>query len=414
MFKGLLRMLPALFDCMKKKVFRFFMKKIKLLGPLLRRPSRTLSSYLSLAFLPFAKFVHNTTPNRIGHLLFETDTLLRDPGYQHTISRYTILFLAFPEHIANKAFLEIIHPYVKVIYLPSFLYGFIATHSRVTIPSVDYAVCIEKRSPAFAIQSNSLDRPLFELPMQWRERLSNYLLNKTGIKNAVYVCLHVREGGYSPWDEHLHFFRNATINNYLKTVEYLASHNIFTIRMGDHSMTPAPKHSHLIDYATSRDKSDILDLAIASQCFFWIGSSSGAMLLAAIFRRFICCTNMCLPLMFTATGAPNQIGIPKLFLSRQTNLPVSFREIYASGASEFRIPERFETTPYYLLENTPDDIFDIAREAHLRLTGCWVEPDDYAKLHRMLQNLVPEHSLVYGSSQNCGYAFMKKNLALFL
>jgi len=71
------------------------------------------------------------------------------------------------------------------------------------------------------------------------ENLGKSLLNEMGIKTSQkFVCLVVRDSSYLERDEFSHFdssyhsYRDCNISNYYKACEYLASKDIFVIRMG--------------------------------------------------------------------------------------------------------------------------------------------------------------------------------------
>jgi putative glycosyltransferase (TIGR04372 family) len=95
------------------------------------------------------------------------------------------------------------------------------------------------------------------------------------------VTLHCREAGFSV--NRRHDLRNADIANWLPAVTRLVARGYRVVRLGDRSMTPLPAIAGVIDYATSGQKSDALDVLLPAAAAFHIGSSSGLSLVPLLF-----------------------------------------------------------------------------------------------------------------------------------
>jgi putative glycosyltransferase (TIGR04372 family) len=91
-------------------------------------------------------------------------------------------------------------------------------------------------------------------------------------REAWFVCLHVREGGYKDdWDN----YRNSDIGNYLEAIKEITRRGGWVIRMGDPSMTKLPALERVLDYAHSQFRSAIMDIYLVKECAFCLGTSSG-------------------------------------------------------------------------------------------------------------------------------------------
>jgi putative glycosyltransferase (TIGR04372 family) len=140
--------------------------------------------------------------------------------------------------------------------------------------------------------------------------------------DAWYVCLHVREGGYSKDEIN---FRNSDIENYLDAIKYITSQGGWVIRMGDSSMQKLPSMVQVIDYANHPDRNALLDIFLIKGCDSFIGTSSGMIHVAELFDK---------PMLFTnavsyLNDLPQKIGdliIFKHVKSKSMNRTLSLKE----------------------------------------------------------------------------------------
>lgn len=93
-------------------------------------------------------------------------------------------------------------------------------------------------------------------------------------RDAWFVCLHVREGGYKgDWDN----IRNTNIINYLGAIKEITRRGGWVVRMGDPTMTKLPALERVIDYAHSPNRSAIMDVYLLKECFFFCGHKHGSL-----------------------------------------------------------------------------------------------------------------------------------------
>lgn len=108
-------------------------------------------------------------------------------------------------------------------------------------------------------------------------------------EGAPFVCLHVREGGYHGDASHRQrFFRMA---DYLPAIRAVTDRGDWVVRLGDPSMSPLPPLPRVIDYALSPARTPALDVYLAAQCRFFIGTNSGPMFMPHLFGRPALITN---------------------------------------------------------------------------------------------------------------------------
>jgi len=155
------------------------------------------------------------------------------------------------------------------------------------------------------------------------------------LKDDLFVCLHVREGGYYS-DAETASPRNSSIENYMPIIEEIIASGRWVFRMGDSSMTKLPNLPGLIDYAHASWKSPRIDAYLINGCSYFIGTQSGILGTAYLFSRPVFLTNMYCP--FTALpGTSKDQGIFRHFLDAKTGQEVSpasvFSDKYGPGSS---------------------------------------------------------------------------------
>ena len=118
------------------------------------------------------------------------------------------------------------------------------------------------------------------------------VLEKYGVKDKKFVCLHVRDNHYHN-DLGRREYRNANIDNYIELINFLIEKDYYVFRLGD---KPTPKvnfsNKNFFDLPYSELKSEIMDLFLIKECSFYIGTISGTMDTSYLFKKPTFLTNM--------------------------------------------------------------------------------------------------------------------------
>lgn len=177
--------------------------------------------------------------------------------------------------------------------------------------------------------------------------------------SARIVTLHVRESGFKKaqgGESEVDASRNARIETYLPAVDLLVSRGYRVVRIGDRTMTPVA-WAGLVDLATSRQRTDALELWLMMRSELFIGCDSGPY--CATFLTNTPCL---------AVNVTNIIGgypvhaydryILKRVYDRQRGCILTLREMLTL--------EYFETRTnldrYRVLDNSPDEIREAVEE----------------------------------------------------
>ena len=113
--------------------------------------------------------------------------------------------------------------------------------------------------------------------------------------------------------------------------------------------------SNIIDYATSFDRSDFLDVYLTSKCEFMISSESGINELAVLFRkpRLVVDHYYC---GAYEKYASRVIVLPKKFKNLNTENIISFDEAYKKKLNHVRTPSDVRELGYEVLDNSKYEI----------------------------------------------------------
>jgi putative glycosyltransferase (TIGR04372 family) len=228
-------------------------------------------------------------------------------------------------------------------------------------------------------------------------------------EGAWFVCVHSREGGFVPVGEWQHSYRNSNIVDYAEAMRAIVARGGWCVRVGDATMQPLDPMPGVVDYALSSAKSDWMDVFLCARCRFFLGNTSGLYVLAGIFGRPSVLANMA-PLSCAYSPLPSDISIPKLLMNKQGRI-LSFPDAFADKASEFRSTPEFVFHGLSLIDNTPQEIAELAMEMMDRLDGRLVEEPDDAALQARFRAFIQPHHHSWPPSARIGRAFLRRHRA---
>jgi len=218
--------------------------------------------------------------------------------------------------------------------------------------------------------------PLLKLDPGTRERGRNTLASAGVPRDAWFVCLHVRGAEFFNVHRTLHNALNAQISDYLTAIEEVVQRGGWVVRMGNPKMAPLPPLRNVLDYPHTPIRSDWMDVYLAADCRFFLGTSSGLCYVAQDYGVPCLLTNWWPPAQ--RPWQPGDIFIPKLhrreetgeFLTLQESLQEPFG--YCNSVEYLR-----ESHDLIVVDNDPEDIRAAVVEMFARFAGsdCYCETD---------------------------------------
>lgn len=360
--------------------------------------------------------------NRIGHIFMEP-YFIRNL-FDNSEQRCTILIPA-SKSIANVAALKIIHRYFRIEVCED-MNLFSTLFNNVRSNDVQFRDFIVKkwRSRLWldylkrCADSNDFKPKRFSLTYD-EIRTGLALQERLGIpSDAEIVVLHNREGGYLRKLTY-HSYRDAHVENFIPAIEHLTRRGYWVVRIGDATMVPLPKMPQVLDLPFLPERTDFMDIWFSATCTFFIGNTSGPVLIPFGFGRPRLLVNyipgdVCLP------GHAHDLYIPKLLYSRCLNRYLTLKE--SVEIISYRT-EDYEKRNVDVCENTSGDILDAVQEMLNRIDSRPYITDEMHTLQRQYRYDMKEldqkladsgrHNIINYDLTEIGNKFLKKYPHLF-
>jgi putative glycosyltransferase (TIGR04372 family) len=382
---------------------------------------RTAMSAGWLLLLPITLVLHATgfrritvITDRIGHLAAEIDCFLKERALGRLPKRHWFV-LAPPGRTANRHLIEYWRAHVTIVESPLLcrVLGVMSWWWLMKLDVSHYVVDVSRSAAYYAVSAEWGDRkPVLELWQADRAR-GWQMLESMGVPSGSwFVCLHAREGGYSPADEFVHAHRNSDVLKLIPAIELITSRGGWCIRMGDPSTKPLPPMDRVVDYAHHPARSDWMDIFLCASCRFFVGNSSGLCLVGVVFGIPCALTNM-IPVSTLGCFA-RDISIPKLLQRRAGGHYLPFKEILNSPLADYRLAKLYRDAGIEVEENSAEDIRDLVAEMLDRLQGTFVETGEDRELQRRYMSLFRPGHYAYAAASRVGAAFLRKYKNLLL
>src|SRR3990167_1662657 len=353
--------------------------------------------------------------SRIGHFAGNTELYLceRDAGINVPKERHVDLFY-MDRLICNQ---QLATMWKRLLHVwPSWILGRISRVNRLIPGGTIHEIGHNTQNDRDV--HNLLDRfPAYLSFTPEEDKKGYFALQDIGISDATpFVCLHSRDSAYLDatylhMDWHYHDYLDNNIENYILAAEELTSKGYPVLRMGavveKRLKTISPG---IIDYAANY-RSDFMDIYLEAKCFFYLGSSSGLNAVPMVFRRPRAIANFA-ALEYVSSWSSNDLFIPKKLWLVKENRFMTFREILESGVGRFLKTEQYNRKGLELIENTPEEIKDLAIEMDERLKGKWQTTKEDERLQDIFWSLFKSSELHGTLKARIGADFLRQNIDL--
>lgn len=391
-------------------------RKHGLLGIAQRICKRLLILLLSIILLPISIALYACNyrrlcifTDRIGHLAIEPDTLLKAQLLGLIVPRRWIV-VAPIKRVANQHLLTYWKPHFLIYQSPvSCFFLECLTFWRFMRYEASHFINSDDGSQyAYAVNSKwgSL-RPAILTLTDEDNKFAAEKLSAMGVpKDAWFVCVHAREGGFSPIDEPLHSHRNTQIDNLIPAIQEITKRGGWVIRLGDPTTMPLNQMPQVVDYAHHELRSGKMDVILCAKAKFILGNTSGIFLVGSVFGTPSALVNM---IPFPTLGIICQdISMPKLFRSKTTNRYLSFSEIMQSDISTYRYASHYTKEHILIEENSAEDILAATIEMFDRLDGRFVDSIEDKERHRKYMALLEPKHYSYGAGSSIFASFLRR------
>ena len=347
----------------------------------------------------------------VGHCAMDFDAYLKD----QILSGRTVrpVFLCADRRVANDELLSHWGRHIRFVRGPwaDRLLRPLMSFPQIVDSTEGYSAISHGAARMYDIQARWAGRPPLLALSEAEIARGEAQLRELGIpKGAWFVCVHSREGGYIKVAEWQHAFRNSDIRDYAEAMKAIVARGGWCIRVGDSTMRPADPMPGVVDYAHSSMKSGWMDVFLCARCRFFLGNSSGLFGVASVFGRPSALANM-IPLVCAYSAYPNDITAPKLL--RRTNGDVmSFPDAFSSEDCNLRYAPVYIERGLSVIDNTADEIAELAKEMLDHVDGRSTPNEDEAELQSRFLSLIRPHHYCWRASSRVGNAFLRRHRAL--
>jgi len=363
------------------------------------------------------KLFRTFNEDRIGHLAMNTDLFLRrlqlhDPrkprefwiGFASTKPANAHLLKMFIRAFRTRG--------IKIIQTPSVLYN-ILIKSVLSDQSLFGRSSFFLPVPANSNEYYEYNSTSYNLSFTEEEEKKGYaLLRQMGIPDSAwFVCIHARNLPSSPVNP-LNAYRNCSIKNFMAAAGYITSKGGYVIRLGSDAEKEMVTNSpYIIDYA-KKHRTDFRDIYLCAKCKFFLGSNTGLSIVSELFHVPLAETNFPTCGQLFTPFRSNSLFLLKKLWSKKEKRFLSFQEILEfEKKTSYNDWKNFSYERYGLdcVENSPEEILDLAREMNERIDGTWkTTPEDEELQKKFKSFITPEHRC-YGTPVRIGTLFLKKN-----
>jgi len=345
----------------------------------------------------------------VGHFALEPDCLLKEQALGRIARRRWIL-LAPAKKVSNEHLLAYWSPHFRVVRseLACFVLASMSGAGLMRFDAGRYVRKFDRNQDAYRIEAEwGVRAPLLKLTSEdgsWGDDM----LRELGVPaGAWFVCVHAREGGFSPGDEELHGHRNASIENLIPAIEEIVRRGGWVLRLGDPTMRPLPAMAQVIDYAHHRLKSARLDVVLCARARFILGNTSGISLVGTVFGTPCALANM-MPVTALGVG-PRDLSIPKLHRLRREGRHLRFDELFALPIAKAQYRHLYTDAGIEIEESSPEDILGLVADMFDLLDGCADAVADGRELQRAFLALMRPDQYSFGAASNVSARFLARH-----
>jgi len=280
-----------------------------------------------------------------------------------------------------------------------------------TIKNTTLIVAVSKLFPNFvmrsareATKSRDLDLRVSSSPLTLKfspdenRRGQAYLRKKHLTIEDKWICLLVRDDQYlkhinekvgSEKDWSYHNYRNSNVESFRECINTMTGLGYHVFRMGKHVQTPFPSkgNGNIVDYATSKDRSDFLDIWLMANCSFCISTGAGLDSVGVIFHRPISYVNF-LPLTDDWISH-RSIVLPKTLSWKSENRRLSLEEYLRTS---YHSTDEYVSAGIQIESATPSEITSAVLEMHETINvgrrGSVSSDDEQLEAMRIMQQSV--------------------------
>lgn len=265
---------------------------------------------------------------------------------------------------------------------------------------------------------NKIRKPHLSFTSSEKKYAENLMKQFGMSRDAKFICLMVRDFVYlrseypeNDWSYHDH--RDANVMDYKKVALYFAEKGYYVLRMGKYVEKEFDvTHPKIIDYANHPLRCDFMDIYFSANCVFCISTCTGLDCVSQAFRVPIVLTNISPVFSETLMWHPCTLFIPKMLKNKNTNQLLPLSEVAKTIHSATKPVLRYlDTCNLKMIENSEDELLEVAKEMEARIAGRWKESNEDVILQNQYWENHRKHAPIFVDDVyiKMGAHFLKNN-----
>ncbi len=360
-------MLERLREILKKEgVSGFFTRTVRRIGRALLIvcgfPVSVLLRFLNL-FIPIK--LAPIRSNVLGHFVIHTEYHLRRIQLKPSPNR---LICFFNNGISNTQWEKM----VRRRYFVNWFFQYVWIANRLIPGFKRYEFELVDGEGDIRDQYGIVSRTQPQLTFDYQENIrgKSYLVDKGISDREKFICLIVRDSGYKESlnegiDRTYHSYRNSVLDSYKEAVIALSDRGYWIFRMGKGVKENFDiSYPRVIDYATSDDRSDFLDIWLTANCYFCVTTGTGLDEVAGFWGIPSVFVNL-LPLNHIPLYK-NSITVPKKLIWEENGKLLSLEEYMRHG---YTSTDEYRDQGIRITDLNSHEICEVIGEMELTLRG---------------------------------------------
>lgn len=239
-----------------------------------------------------------------------------------------------------------------------------------------------------------------KLPFEKQDELKakSWLKSKGWKEDEQFYCILIRDNSYlnktsntKGTDWSYHSYRNSKLETYYKAINWLTKKGVWVIRMGKIVQNPiAIDNKRVIDFPFDKDKSDLIDTWLFTNCNGCISTGTGPDLLTGIYGKKILFLNY-LP-MGAIRSDLNSLTRPKKLIWKKTSKPFKLEDYILDTRvkSEFYFKDMIK-----IVNLTEDEILETVKEFYNSINKEKIQNEFFTKKQRYFWKKLLTHNYIY-------------------
>jgi len=283
-----------------------------------------------------------------------------------------IVLLSKNSYLNNKYLFKCFSKYFKIIYETDEDYLIYKSIEKKIFTPLGLILKINNKSLQMDIASNYIENfinkrnkklNLLKIHHDHKKEGFNILKNNNIDKNKWIVTLHIREPSYRGENKFnsKENFRTSDPLSYISACKEIIKEGGIVFRMGDKRMSKFPEIEGVIDYAHSSFKSEFMDIFLASQSRFCIGTASGFFRIPRYFGVPVLFTNSASysPLFSLKKG---DIFLPRMIKNIKKNSYLTFGKCLSPEIGLLWHDDQYNSKNLITISNTSEEIEAATKE----------------------------------------------------